>query len=57
MRYEAFLLVIITSNGEREFPPALLRRCLRLNLQPAGREKLEQIVEDLIGSEARSVPR
>jgi MoxR-like ATPase len=53
VRCDAFPLVIITSNGEREFPPALLRRCLRLSLRPAGREKLEQIVEDLIGPEAR----
>ena len=29
-----FPLVIITSNGEREFPPALLRRCLSLNVSP-----------------------
>jgi hypothetical protein len=28
-----FPLVILTSNGERDFPPAFLRRCLRLNIQ------------------------
>jgi len=27
-----FPLVVMTSNGEREFPPAFLRRCLRLDM-------------------------
>jgi len=27
-----FPLIILTSNGERDFPPAFLRRCLRLNM-------------------------
>ncbi|WP_431676346.1 AAA family ATPase [Kitasatospora sp. KL5] len=31
----AFPLVILTSNGEREFPPAFLRRCVRLQLPSA----------------------
>ncbi|WP_103348475.1 MoxR family ATPase [Amycolatopsis sp. CA-128772] len=29
VRCAAFPVVVITSNGEREFPPAFLRRCLR----------------------------
>ncbi|WP_410609578.1 AAA family ATPase [Amycolatopsis sp. lyj-109] len=29
VRCAAFPIVVITSNGEREFPPAFLRRCLR----------------------------
>ncbi|OIJ63598.1 AAA family ATPase [Streptomyces mangrovisoli] len=32
VRCRAFPLVILTSNGEREFPPAFLRRCIRLHL-------------------------
>ena len=33
-----FPIVVFTSNGEREFPPAFLRRCIRLELQlPFGR--------------------
>jgi len=32
VRCRAFPIVVITSNGEREFPPAFLRRCLRLDL-------------------------
>jgi MoxR-like ATPase len=40
-----FPLVIMTSNGEREFPPAFLRRCLTLELkQPATEEALGAIV-------------
>lgn len=39
-----FPLVVMTSNGEREFPPAFLRRCLQLRMEPPDREKLERIV-------------
>ena len=35
-----FPLIIMTSNGEREFPPAFLRRCIHLTMQPR-REFLE----------------
>lgn len=44
VRCAEFPLVIITSNGERDFPPAFLRRCLRLDIQPPDRTKLEAIV-------------
>lgn len=42
-----FPLVFMTSNGERDFPPAFLRRCLRLKMpDPATNlPALEQIVE------------
>jgi AAA domain (dynein-related subfamily). len=40
----AFPIVVLTSNGERDFPPPFLRRCIRLNVEPPGREKLTQIV-------------
>ncbi|MGW1507113.1 AAA family ATPase [Streptomyces mirabilis] len=40
----AFPIVVLTSNGERDFPPPFLRRCIRLNLEPPSREKLTQIV-------------
>lgn len=40
-----FPLVIMTSNGEREFPPAFLRRCLRLEIQQPNEDKLTKIVE------------
>jgi MoxR-like ATPase len=40
-----FPLVILTNNGEREFPPAFLRRCLRMTLQPPDKVELQRIVE------------
>ncbi|WP_406187983.1 AAA family ATPase [Streptomyces anulatus] len=39
-----FPVVIITSNGEREFPAAFRRRCLPLEMLPPGREQLIGIV-------------
>ncbi|MEZ4680573.1 MAG: MoxR family ATPase [Caldilineaceae bacterium] len=41
---EEFPFVLITSNGERELPPAFLRRCLRLDIEQPNREKLARIV-------------
>lgn len=41
---EAFPFVILTSNGEREFPPPFLRRCLRLNMKEPEKPELERIV-------------
>ncbi|MBW4693488.1 MAG: MoxR family ATPase [Lyngbya sp. HA4199-MV5] len=41
---EAFPFVILTSNGEREFPPPFLRRCLRLDVQQPDAKELEQII-------------
>ena len=45
VRCETFPFVIMTSNGEREFPPAFLRRCLRLDIKPPSEEELQQIVK------------
>jgi MoxR-like ATPase len=52
VRCGAFPLVIITSNGERQFPPAFLRRCLQLTLQAPDAEKLARIVEAHLGVRA-----
>lgn len=52
VRCNAFPLVIITSNGERQFPAAFLRRCLQLKLRSASPEKLAQIVEAHLGAQA-----
>lgn len=52
VRCQAFPLIIITSNGERDFPPAFLRRCLRLNIQPPDAEKLASIVQSHLGADA-----
>lgn len=47
----AFPVVVITSNGEREFPPAFLRRCMRLNIQPPDPDQLAEIVIAQLGPE------
>ncbi|PSL52863.1 dynein-related subfamily AAA family protein [Saccharothrix carnea] len=44
VRCAEFPVVVITSNGEREFPPAFLRRCLRLHIEPPDAERLGQMV-------------
>jgi MoxR-like ATPase len=40
VRCREFPLVILTSNAEREFSPAFLRRCLRLRIREPEKEKL-----------------
>ncbi|WP_078910350.1 MoxR family ATPase [Streptomyces sp. NRRL S-87] len=40
----AFPVVVLTSNGERDFPPPFLRRCIRLHLEQPDKAKLEQII-------------
>jgi len=49
---EAFPLIIITSNGERDFPPPFLRRCLRLQLKPPSKDRLNDIVRAHLGRNA-----
>ncbi|MFF0389094.1 AAA family ATPase [Kitasatospora sp. NPDC004615] len=44
-----FPIVVLTSNGERDFPPAFLRRCLRLDLKPPTGEQLRDIVRAHLG--------
>jgi MoxR-like ATPase len=58
----SFPLVIMTSNGEREFPPAFLRRCITVELsQPNSAAGLTEIVQahlgDLAGQSADLVER
>ncbi|MQY14155.1 hypothetical protein SRB5_43170 [Streptomyces sp. RB5] len=52
VRCRAFPLILITSNGEKEFPPALLRRCLRLELPPPDTEQLAAMVAARFGPRA-----
>jgi MoxR-like ATPase len=40
----AFPIVVMTSNGEREFPPAFLRRCLQLEIEEPNVEQLAAMV-------------
>lgn len=44
VRCREFPIVVMTSNAEREFPPAFLRRCLRLDLAEPNPDKLKRIV-------------
>ncbi|MBO1330899.1 MoxR family ATPase [Streptomyces sp. VRA16 Mangrove soil] len=44
-----FPVVVITSNGERDFPPAFLRRCIRLDLPVPDEDRLRAIVEAHLG--------
>lgn len=46
-----FPFVVMTSNGEREFPPAFLRRCLQLEIQEPSEIKLKEIVTEHLGKE------
>jgi MoxR-like ATPase len=52
VKCDAFPVIVITSNGEREFPPPFLRRCLRLDLKQPGRDMLIEIVRAHLGPEA-----
>jgi MoxR-like ATPase len=47
----AFPLVVITSNGERVFPPAFLRRCLRLHIGAPDADRLQEIVQAHLGAD------
>lgn len=40
----AFPFIVITSNGEREFPPAFLRRCIRFEMYQPSRERLADLM-------------
>ena len=42
---DQFPLMILTSNGERDFPPPFLRRCIRLTMQEPDEKRLTDIVK------------
>ncbi len=44
-----FPIVIMTSNGERDFPPAFNRRCLHIELENPDKSKLVKIVKSNLG--------
>ena len=56
VRAEQFPFVVMTSNAEREFPAPFLRRCIRLDVAPPGREELEKIVQSQLGQHDRDLP-
>ncbi|WP_053661281.1 AAA family ATPase [Streptomyces sp. MMG1121] len=47
----AFPVIVLTSNGERDFPAPLLRRCIQLELEAPGEEQLTAMVEAHLGPE------
>lgn len=52
VRCRAFPFVVLTSNGERDFPPAFLRRCLQLDLAAPDIETLTEIIASHLGAQA-----
>ncbi|MFD3547858.1 AAA family ATPase [Streptomyces sp. NPDC058655] len=52
VRCRAFPFIILTSNGERDFPAALLRRCIQLKLGQPGEKRLATLVRAHLGEEA-----
>ena len=45
VRCYEFPIIILTSNGERDFPPAFLRRCLRITMPDPNEKALTEIVK------------
>jgi MoxR-like ATPase len=52
VRCHEFPFVVLTSNGERDFPGAFLRRCIRLRMPDPTPKLLTQIVSAHLGPEA-----
>lgn len=52
IRCEEFPFVVLTSNGERDFPSAFLRRCIRLQMPDPSLEMLVDIVSAHLGHAA-----
>lgn len=46
---ETHPFIIMTSNNEREFPPAFLRRCIRLRLEYPSDTELQEIIKKWFG--------
>ena len=52
IRCTRFPFVILTSNGERDFPPPFLRRCVRLTMpEPKDPQQLREIIKAHLGEE------
>ncbi|MER6911642.1 MoxR family ATPase [Streptomyces sp. NPDC000594] len=52
IRCHAFPFILMTSNGERDFPAPLLRRCIHLHLDPPRDERLAAMVQAHFGTGA-----
>jgi MoxR-like ATPase len=51
VRCRQFPFVVMTSNGERDFPAAFLRRCVRIMIDNPKRDQLKAIVEAHLGAD------
>jgi MoxR-like ATPase len=49
LRCGHFPFIVMTSNGEREFPAPFLRRCVRLTIEPPNPRELAEIVTAHLG--------
>ena len=54
VRCREFPFVVMTSNNEREFPPAFLRRCIQIKIGNPNEDKLAEIVKAHLGDLADS---
>lgn len=52
VRCTEFPFIVLTSNGERDFPAALLRRCIQLELKPPSEKQLAAMVSAHLGESA-----
>jgi MoxR-like ATPase len=57
VRCRAFPVVVLTSNGEREFPAPLLRRCVHLDLAAPRDERLAALVQAHFGADSQEENR
>ncbi len=49
-----FPIIIMTSNGERDFPPAFMRRCLHIELKAPSKDELIRIIKSNLNIDADS---
>ena len=56
LRCKQFPFVIMTSNGERDFPAPFLRRCLRLEINPPTADELRDIVQAHLSEHFKDKP-
>jgi MoxR-like ATPase len=46
-------VIVLTSNGERTFPPPFLRRCVRFEMPTPSKKFIEEVVQAHLGSAAK----
>lgn len=49
VRTHAFPIIVMTSNGEKDFPPAFKRRCIRITMPDPSETQLQEIVKAHFG--------